>query len=243
MNKQQQQRDEIKESPPALTPPPVARRLLLLRPFWAGISQHQWPPGSPSPLGRISLWRAAQRVSRIGICPLSILSLFPPLSRASPVGLSIGCSGGRDVPASRVSCSCRLTSSICHRLDVQTVLGTCPLARVRTSVGRIRQPEASRYSLGWVSCSQLCLSACSHDVCCICRPPTQPSPPSLLLRFVWSCSAPRCTLVLSLCLSGGPLALDSLGGLLPHFRGCPCVPGPSGSRFQYRRRGEFSRCG
>jgi hypothetical protein len=119
---------------------------------------------------------------------------------------------------------CR-TTSICRRLGVRTVSGTCPLARVRTSVGRIWLPVASHYSLGWVSCSQLCLLACSRDVCCICRP-TEASPPSMLLRFVWSCSPPRCILVLVLCLPCGPLSLDSLGDLLPHSRGCQCVPGP-----------------
>ena len=103
---------------------------------------------------------------------------------------------------------------------------------VRTSVGRIWLPEASRYSLGWVSCSQLCLSACSHDVYCICQPPTQRSLPSLLRRFIWSCSPQRCTVILSLCLSCGPLALDSLGGLFSHVWGCQCVPGHSGSMFQ-----------
>jgi hypothetical protein len=62
----------------------------------------------------------------------------------------------------------------------------------------------------------------------------------LILRFVWSCSPPRCILVLSLCLPCGPLALDSLGDLLPHSRGCQCVPGPSGFLFQYRLREESS---
>jgi hypothetical protein len=110
--------------PPALTPPPLARRLLLLPSFWAGTSRHQWPPGSPSLLGRISLWRAAQRLSRVGICPLSIPSLFSLLSKSAFVGLSIGCSGGRDVPASAPSCFRRRATSICHRLGVRTVLGT-----------------------------------------------------------------------------------------------------------------------
>jgi hypothetical protein len=77
---------------------------------------------------------------------------------------------------------------------------------------------ASYYSLGWVSCSQLCLSVCSRNVCCICRPPTWPSLPSSLLRFVWSCSPLRCIFVLALCLLCGLLALGSLGDLLPHSR-------------------------
>jgi hypothetical protein len=220
--------------PPALTPPLA----------WAGTSRHQWLPGSPSPLYPTSPWRAAQRLARVGICPLSIPSLFPPLSRAYSAGLSIGCSGGRDVPMSGPPSylHCRTTST-CRRLGVRTVLGTCPLARVRTSVGRTWLPEASHCSMGWVSCSQLCLVAGSRDVCCICRPPTQPSPPSLLLRFVWSCSPPRCTLVLSLCLSCGPLALDWLGSLLPHSRGWQSVPGHSGFLFRYRPRGKSSRSG
>jgi len=112
----------------------------------------------------------------------------------------------------------------------------CPLACVRTSVGKTWQLEASRYSLGWVSCSQLSLSASSVDDCCIWWPPTWPSPASLLLRLVWSCSPPTCTLTLSLRLSCGPLSLDSLGGLHAHSRGCPCVPGPSVSQSQYLLR-------
>jgi len=240
----QRKRDEIKESPPALTPPPVARRLLLLRSFWAGTSRHQWPPGSPSPLGRISLWRAAQRLSRVGICPLSIPLPSPPSSRAFSAGLSIGCSGGRDAPASGLpSCLRRRTTSTCRRLGVRTVLGTSPLARVRTSVGRTWLPEASHCSLGWVSCFQLCLSVYSRGAYCICRPPTQPSPPSLLLRFIWSCSPPRCIFVLVLCLLCGPLSLDSLGDLLPHFRGCQSVLGPSGFLSLCRLRGDSLRIG
>jgi hypothetical protein len=149
---------------------------------------------------------------------------FPPLSRASSAGLSIGYSGGRDAPASGPpSCLRRLTTSICRHVGVRTVLGTCPLVRVQTSVGRTWLLEASHCSLGWVSCFQLCLSAWSRDAYCTCRPPTQPLPPSLLLRFVWSCSPPRCILALVLCLLCGPLSLDSLGDLLPHFRGCQCV--------------------
>jgi hypothetical protein len=48
----------------------------------------------------------------------------------------------------------------------------------------------------------------------------------LLLRFVWSYSPPRCILALVLCLICSPLSLDSLGDLLPHFRGSQCVLGP-----------------
>jgi len=100
----------------------------------------------------------------------------------------------------------------------------CPLARDRTVVRRIRRPVASRYSLGCVSSSLLCLSACRPGVCCIGRPPTQPSPPSLLLTFLWSCSPARCTLVPSFCLSCRPLTPDSLVGLHPHFRRYQCFP-------------------
>jgi hypothetical protein len=115
--------------------------------------------------------------------------------------------------------------------------------RVRTSVGRIWLPEASRCSFGWVSCFQLCLSACSRDVYCICRPPTKPSPPSLLLRFVWSCLPPRCIHTLVLCFICGPLSLDSLGDHLPHLRRCQCVLGPSGFLSLCRLRGESLRSG
>ena len=132
--------------PAALTPPPIARQLLLLRSFWAGTYRHQWPPGSPSPLRHISLCRAAQRLSHVGIGPLSIPSLFPLLSRVSSAGLSIGCSGGRDLPAAGLSCFCRRTTSICDRLSVRTILGTSPLACVRNSVSRTSLPEASHCS-------------------------------------------------------------------------------------------------
>jgi len=115
--------------------------------------------------------------------------------------------------------------------------------RVRTSVGGIWLPEASRYSLRWVACSHLCFSACNHNVCCIDRPTTQRSPPSLLMRFVWSCSPPRCTLALCLCPCCGPVVLDSLGGLLPHSWGCQGGLGPSGSLSQFRLRKESSRSG
>ena len=216
---------------------------MLLRSFWAATSRHQWLPGSPSLLGRISLWRAAQRLSSVGICPLSISSLFPLLFRASSAGLSIGCSGGRDVRASGQSYIRRCTTSISHRLGVRTVLGTSPLAHVRTSVGTTWLPEASHCSLGWVSCFQLCLSVYSRGAYSVCRPPTQPSPPSLLRRFVWSCSPSRCTLILSLCLSCGPLVRELFCGVLPHFRGCRCFLGPSGSLLQYRLREESSRSG
>jgi hypothetical protein len=103
-----------------------------------------------------------------------------------------------------------------------------PPQRVRTSVGRTWLPEASHCSLGWVSCFQLCLSVYSRGAYCICRPPTEPSLQSLLLRFVWSCSPPRCIFVIVLCLLCGPLSLDSLSDLLPDFRGCQYVTGPSG---------------
>jgi len=77
-----------------------------------------------------------------------------------------------------------------------------PTGHVWTSVGKIWLLDDSLFSLGWVSCSQHCLSACSHDVCCICRPPTQPSPPSLL------------------CDSSGPVARRGVH-LFSH---CACPP-------------------
>jgi hypothetical protein len=223
-----------RKKPPALTPPPV----------WAGTSRHQWPPGSPSPLYRTFPWRAAQRLARVGICPLSTLLLSPPPFRAFFADLSTSCIGERAVPASGPpSCLRRRTTSICRHLGVRTVSSTCSLARARTSVGRTWLPVTSHYSFGRVSRSQLCLSACSRDVCCTCRPPTSPSPPSLLLRFVWSYSPPKCICVLVLCLPCGPLALDLLGDLLPHSRGCRCVPGPSGFLFRHRLREDSLHCG
>jgi len=188
-----------KGRPPALTPPLA----------WAETSRHPWPLGSPSPLDHTSPVRAAQRLARVGICPLSIRLFSRPLSRAFIAGPSIGCIDGRDVPVSGSGpppSLCHRTTSISCRLGGPTISGTCPLAHTRTSVGTIWLPVTSHYSLGWVSCSQLCLSACSHDVCCICRPPTQPSPPSLLLRLVWSYSQPSCICLLVLCLHCGLLA-------------------------------------
>jgi hypothetical protein len=190
-----------KERPPAHTPPLA----------WAGTSRHQWLTGSSSPLYRTSPWRAAQRLAHVGICLLSIPSLSPLLSRAFFAGLSIGCSGGRVVPASGSGPPPWLrgrTTSICRRLCVLTVSSTCPLPRARTAVGRIWLPVTSHYLSGWVSCSQLSLSACSRNVCCICQPPTEPSPPSSVLRFVRFYSPPRCIYVLVLCLRCGLLALD-----------------------------------
>jgi hypothetical protein len=222
-------RDERKERPPAIAPPPVAVRLLLLHSFWVGTSRHQWPPGSSSLLGRISLWSADQRLSRVGNCPLSIPLPSRPSCRAFSAGVSIGCSGGRDAPVAGLPSCLRLrTTSSCRRLGVRTLLGTSPLAHVRTLVGRTWLPEASHCSLGWVSCFQLCLSVDSRGAYCICQPPSRPPPPSWLLRLIWSCSPPRCIFVLVLCLLCGPVSLDTLGNLLPHFWGCQSFLGPSG---------------
>jgi len=90
-------------------------------------------------------------------------SLPPPLSRAFSAGLSISCSGGRGTPVSGPCCLHRRTTSICRRLGVRIDSSTFALARARTSVGRIWLPVTSLYPLGWVCCSQLCLSVCSVD--------------------------------------------------------------------------------
>ena len=50
------------------------------------------PPESPSPPGHISPWSTVQKSGYSGICPLSGLSPFRPLSRAPAVLLSTGCS-------------------------------------------------------------------------------------------------------------------------------------------------------
>jgi hypothetical protein len=144
----------------------------------------------------------AQRSARVGICPLSSPLFSPPLFRAFFAGLSIGCSAGRGIPVSGPFSLHPRTTSTCGRLGVRIVSSTFPLARAQTSVGRIWLPVTVRYSLGWVCCSQLCLSVCSRNVYCICQPPTEPSPSSSFLRFVWSCSPPRCTCVLELCPAG-----------------------------------------
>jgi len=162
----------------------------------------------------------------------------------SSAGLSFGCSGGRDVPKSGpLSGLRRRTTRICRHLGVRMISGMCPLARVQTSVGRIWQPVISHYSLGWVSCSPLCHSACSRDTCCTCQPPTWSLLLSSLLTFVWLYSPPRCICVLVLCLLCNLLTLCSPGNLGLHSLGCQCVPGPSGMLFQYRLREESSCAG
>jgi hypothetical protein len=127
--------------------------------------------------------------------------LSPALSKRFSAGLSTGCSGGRDAPTSGItSCLGRHTTSSCPGVSVRTVLGTFPLAHVWTSVGRTWLPLVSHYSFGWVSCFPRCHPAYSLDAYCMGRPPTQPSLTSLLLRFVSSFLAPRCTLALVMCL-------------------------------------------
>jgi hypothetical protein len=120
-----------------------ARRLFLLCPLWVGPSQYQWAPGSPSLLyDHTSPWGAALRVTRVSICPLSILLLSPPVSLSFSAGLSIGCSGGRDAPASGVpSCLSHCTTRISCCLDFGTCLGSSPLMCFRTLVGIIWLPE------------------------------------------------------------------------------------------------------
>jgi len=215
-----------------------------LRPFWAANSWHQWPPGSPSRIYVTSPWKSPERLACVGIGLLSSQSLFAPLSGAFSFGIPIGYRGGRDVLTSGPPSSllCR-TTSICLHLGCGTLLGMCPLVRVRTSVSWTKLPDASHCSLGWVSGFQLCLSAYSHDAYCIHQPPTQPLLPSLLWRFVLSCSPPRWILALVLCLLCGPLLVDSLGDLLPHFLGCQCVLGPSGFLSLCRLCGESLHTG
>jgi len=92
-----------------------------------GTSRRQWLPESPSPLGHISPWKAAQKSAHIGICPLSILWPSRLPSKALSAGLFIGFSGGRDAPASVVFRLC--TTSKSRPLGVQTALRTFLLAR------------------------------------------------------------------------------------------------------------------
>jgi len=119
-----------------------------------------------------SPWKTAQQPAHVGICPLSSLWPSPLLSRAFSAGHSIGCSGGRDALASALLRLRLRTTSTCYPLSVRTAFGMLQSVHARTSVSRTWLPVTSRYSLGWVFCSQLCLSACSHSVCCICWPPT-----------------------------------------------------------------------
>jgi len=123
------------------------------------------------------------------------------------------------------------------------ILGTFPLACFLISVGRSWPPVISHYSSRWVCCSQLSLLVCSRNVCCSCWPPIEPSPRSLRLRFVLSCSPPRCILSLTLRLICCPLLLDSLADLLPHFQGYQCILGPSGFLSLCRLREESSHSG
>jgi hypothetical protein len=152
---------------------------------------------------------------------------------------SVGCSSGRDPPMSGLLTGLRHhTTNTCHCIGVRTILGTSPLARVQTSVVRTWLREAPHCSLGWVCCFQLCLSVYSRGAYCICWPPNQRSPPSLLLIFVWSCSQPRCIFLRVLFLVYGPLSLDSLYNLLPKSWGCQCNMGSSGFLSQCRFRRE-----
>jgi len=117
--------------------------------IWAGTSRLQAPPGSPPPLDHIRLWKTAQRSARVGICPLSSPSPFPPLSTVLSAGLSTSCSGGRRVPASGPpSCLHRRTTSICRPHDGRTVLGRLQWVHARTLVCRTWRPAISHLSLG-----------------------------------------------------------------------------------------------
>jgi hypothetical protein len=104
--------------------------------IWAETSRLPWPPGSPSPLGRTLLWKTAQRPARVGICPLSSPSPFPPPSIVLSAGLSTGCSGGRGAPASGSGSLSLHTTSICRHLGGRTVLGRLRWVHARTLVGR-----------------------------------------------------------------------------------------------------------
>jgi len=154
---------------PALPPPIRAPPLVPV-----GISRCLSLPGSPLLLDPIHPWGTAQIFAHAGICPLSIPWPFPPLSRALSAGLSTGCSGGRDAPASaafRVH-----TTSTCRPLGVQTALGMFQPAHARSSVCRTLLAMISRLSLGWISCSQLRPSFYIGSVWSTCRTPTSSSP-------------------------------------------------------------------
>jgi hypothetical protein len=89
----------------------------------------------------------AQRSARVGICPLSSPSPFPPPSIVFSAGLSTCCSGGRGVPGPP-SCLRRRTTSICRPLDGRTVFGRLQWVHARTLVCRTWRPAISRLSLG-----------------------------------------------------------------------------------------------
>jgi len=63
--------------------------------IWARTSWLQLLPGSPSLLGCTLPWKATQRSAGVGICLLSLPSLFPPPSVVLSAGLSTSSCGGR----------------------------------------------------------------------------------------------------------------------------------------------------
>jgi len=203
--------------------------LLLLHLDQWEVCRHQWLRWNPSPLYCISLSKAAQWHMHFRDNLLSI-----PLPSTSPSWVCvedfpIRCSPRWNVDVSRLLfCLCPHTCSTNCCFSVQITPGVCPRVCVQTSVGRIYQSVASHYSLGWVSSSQLCLSTSSHEVDCICWPPSQPLPPTLQLSIAWCCLPMWCILDHVLCMICWPLMHDVVGDLLPHSRGYQCVPRPSG---------------
>jgi len=157
------------------------RWLLLVHTPGRGTFPPRWSPGSPSPPYRTFLWRTAQRSARVGICLLSTplpsiplpersLLVFPSAAVAEEVFPYLGRSASAVAPPALV------VASVSKSYQV----------RARTSVSRIWLPVTSPYISGWVSCSQLCLSVCSHNVCCIRQPPSERWPTPLFLRFILS---------------------------------------------------------
>ena len=105
--------------------------------IWAGTSQLQWPPGSPSPLCRILQWNTAQRSARGCIRPISIPLPSSPHSKVWFTGFPTTYRGRIDVPVSGPpSCHRRRTSIMCGPLGAQNVFGRHHWVHARSVICR-----------------------------------------------------------------------------------------------------------
>ena len=159
---------------------------------------------------------------------------FPTVFQSVVCWFSIGCSGGRDTPASLLLALC--TTSICRPLDAQTASGTLQSGHARSSVYRTSQPVASRLSLVRISSYWRCPSAYSCSPGSTSQPPTFPLPELFRPRLVWRYSRPKCIYVHVLC------TIDLLVPFLPgghplRFQGFVRASRPSGSRGRCPARG------
>ena len=103
-----------------------------------GTFQSQWFPERALQVYCMFRQTVAQRPACVGIYLHSFSVPSALLSILFAVGASISCSGRRDIPSSGLlSCLCKHTISICHRLGVKFIPCLCPLARDWTLVSGI----------------------------------------------------------------------------------------------------------